>query len=794
MRVGTIARGVGVLMAATTLCQALDLDEAPARPGEWGFHPDAGTTSAVTPPGFAWRPQKDAATYQIQCSRTADFAAIAYAATGIVYTVHCPPRALEPGDWHWRFRYVNAAGETSPWSRTRRFTIAAGARQMPLPDRAELLGRIPKAHPRLFVRPEQMPDLRRRAQADLQPRFARLVSECDKLMASPPPTQEPLKYPAGMERNSEEWRTLWWGNRVYTIKALDGAATLAFTRRLGGREEYGQEARRILMACAAWDPKGATGYRYNDEAGMPYNSRFSRTYTFVHDLLSEEERAVCRRVMAVRGEEMYQHLYPRHLWSPYASHSNRAWHFLGEIGIAFLDEIPEAGEWAWFATNVFANVYPVWCDDDGGWHEGMAYWNSYIERFSWWADIMRVAMGIQAYDKPYFSRIGDYALYMQPPGTVGGGLGDLVATRASRENLGLMAVFAAQAANPCWQWYVEQHGGAPTPSGYVGFLRGTLPAVPARPPVDLPTSTCFRGTGQAVLNTTLISAMDNVELIFKSSPFGGQSHGYDAQNSFALYAFGERLFAPTGRRDSYGTPHHRNWMWETKSTNCITVNGEGQVPHSAAAVGRIADFATSTRFDYVVGDASQAYGGRLTSFLRRVLFIKPDFIVIFDTLEGPAPATFEWRLHAPVAMALEGQQDIRVTSGKAACRAALLWPRGLDVSQTDQFDTPPRPRIKLTEYHLTARTATRQARQHFVSTFQPYRTESVAPPPATLAEVTGGFALKAVVSSGTAIVLCRTGSVGVVSGEGVSMDGAMGAVIRLPDGQELGRFIGGATP
>ncbi|MCH8072840.1 MAG: hypothetical protein IIA09_12890, partial [Proteobacteria bacterium] len=99
-----------------------------------------------------------------------------------------------------------------------------------------------------------------------------------------------------------------------------------------------------------------------------------------------------------RGREMYDHLYPRHLWNPYSSHSNRAWHFLGEIGIAFLDEIPDAGEWAWFAANVFTNVYPVWSDDDGGWHEGSNYWRSYIGRFTWWADIMKAAMDINAFD------------------------------------------------------------------------------------------------------------------------------------------------------------------------------------------------------------------------------------------------------------------------------------------------------------------------------------------------------------------------------------------------------------
>ena len=88
-----------------------------------------------------------------------------------------------------------------------------------------------------------------------------------------------------MVRGSQEWKALWWGNRTYTIAALESASTLAFTRMVGGKEEYGQLAKQILMDCAEWDPKGATGFHYNDEAGMPYAYHFARTYTFLHDLL-----------------------------------------------------------------------------------------------------------------------------------------------------------------------------------------------------------------------------------------------------------------------------------------------------------------------------------------------------------------------------------------------------------------------------------------------------------------------------------------------------------------------------
>ena len=461
--IGVVIGALVLLMVAsqTGAAERPEIDETPVQPGEWGFRPAEGSVSQVTPPGFSWRPQEGAASYDLQCTRDSGFGEVEYEARGVTFNVHCPPRTLSPGRWFWRFRFYNQAGVASEWSKGRMFTVAEGANALPLPSRSDLLARIPQGHPRLFVRPEQLPELRRRAKTDLAVQYEDLVAASEKLLRDPPPTEEPPLYPEGTVRLSEAWRKIWWPNREYTIAVLNGAATLAFTRLVGGREEYGQLARELLMACAAWDPKGATGFRYNDEAGMPYAYYFSRTYSFVNDLLTEAEREQCRRVMRIRGKEMYEHLCPRFLWHPYGSHDTRSWHFLGEVGVAFLDEIPEAADWVWFAANVFANTYPVWSDDDGGWHQGMSYWRSYVQRFTWWSDVMQQAMRINAFDKPYFSKVGYYPIYLQPPGTRGGGFGDLTARLESRNNCGVMALFAARArtheirvaaARTCGRW------------------------------------------------------------------------------------------------------------------------------------------------------------------------------------------------------------------------------------------------------------------------------------------------------------------------------------------------------
>jgi hypothetical protein len=460
---------------------------------------------------------------------------------------------------------------------------------------------------------------------------------------------------------------------------------------------------------------------------------------------------------------MYHHLYPGHLWRPFSSHSNRAWHFLGEVGVAFLDEIDGASDWVWFAMNVFFNVYPVWSDDDGGWHEGPSYWSSYIDRFTWWADIMRSEMEINAFQKPYFARAGFLPMYLLPPGKVGGGFGDGANRLKAERVVPLMSELAAQAGNGYWQWYVEQMGGPKESPGYVGFVRGTRPKVKATPPDDLPASRLFRGTGLAALNTTLHRADQDVQVIFKSSPRGTWSHGNEANNSFVLWAYGQQLLLRTGHYYNYGDPHHRGWVWSTRSLNNITVDGHDQAPaRSAETKGKIVDFQTTPSLDAVVGEAGEAYrliesrGQRrqlLDRYTRTILFVKPELVIVYDRLAASAPSQFQYWLHAAKEFRIKGQRDIQIRSGDVTCDIDFLSPQGLQFTQTDQYDPNPEPQITLREWHLTASTPTKARTVEFVTLYRPFRQGQSLPKKAELKPLNGGYALTAELSDGQVQVL-----------------------------------------
>jgi hypothetical protein len=91
-----------------------------------------------------------------------------------------------------------------------------------------------------------------------------------------------------------------------------------------------------------------------------------------------------------------------------------------------------------------------------------------------------------------------------------------------------------------WRWWTEQWG-MKGEGGILGFLyAANLPPLPAaQPPADLPPSKVFRGIGVASLHTTLLDSRDDVHFLFKSSPFGTQSHGHNPHNTFQLNAYGD---------------------------------------------------------------------------------------------------------------------------------------------------------------------------------------------------------------------------------------------------------------
>jgi hypothetical protein len=656
---------------------------------EWGYRPADGKVVAVNPPPFSWVLEKSAASYAVQWADNAGFSR-ATTISGLPWTVYTHSAPLKPGKWWWRYRIVANDGRESDWSRTRTFSVPANAAILPQPTMDELRSRIPKTHPRLFVRAEDLPKLKQWAEGGGKQAYDKILRRADELIDAQPTPEPTIR----ASLRDPQTRDHWWSNRMQALRALGEAEILSFAWLMTKDDRYGVAAKRFTLALAKWDPDGPTNFTLNCEAAKPMLHRLARAYDWAWPLFTEEERAQIRAALLRRALDAWKSGEVRegagHLNQPYNSHGNRTWHKLAENAVATFGETPESEKFLNYAVTKFFAAYPAWSDDDGGWHEGLSYLSGYMNKATWWMDLAQNTLGIEAFKNPFFARIGDYALYSAPPGSPDLGFGDL-SFRPPSAGWSFLHYFTKRVKNPYWAWWLEswkipEDANEPV----LDFLWSRADRVAPKPPDDLPSSRVFHGTGVAVLNSNLADGAKNVQLRFKASPMGRWSHGHDSHNSFTLNAYGVPLLVNNVYRDRYGSPLHADWIWESRAQNAVLVNGKGQKKHSADVGGRILDSQFLDGIDYVAGDATASYEGRLTRARRYIFFVKPDMIVIADDLAAPQPSTFEYMLHAQVEFkADESRQQLIVDRGKAGVVVDYVSPEPLKFKQWTGYTPEP---------------------------------------------------------------------------------------------------------
>ncbi len=679
---------------------APQLNNRAARPDEIGYRPADGSTVRLNPPSLTWLHETAADRYEVQWSARADLSD-ASTVTNLPFNVYTHSAVLKPDQYFWRYRFMTKDGQVSNWSTVRSFTVPEDAVAFPMPTRAQQRERVPQAHPRLFMRPEDLPRLRELAQGREAKAFAELRNAADRYIAAGP-TPEPEHMGSATDKENKELVKYWWPNREQAQRACQEAETIAFVYLITREPKYSEAARKWVLHLASWSPDGPTNFKLNCEAGKVMLYRPARAYDWAWGALTEADREQVRRVMTRRAQDAWHSgeigRGVGHLNRPFSSHGNRVWHKLAECAIAMLGDVPEAELWLDYAVNKFYACYPVWSDDDGGWHEGVSYWGGYMSKVVTWLQVANSALGIDGFKKPFFAQVGDYPLYIAPPGSPNMGFGDLSYRPPSQGWGGFIEYLLRAGGNRpeanhagYWRWWTQQWKMSGE-GGVLGFLydANLPPLPPAKAPTDLPVSKVFHGIGVASLHSTLLDSADDVHLLFKSSPFGSQSHGHNPQNTFQLNAYGEALLTTCVYRDLHGSKFHYQWVHSTKAHNNVLVDGHGQVPHTASVVGRIVDSNFTPDWDYIVGDASACYGGRLKRFYRRIVFVKPDLIVICDDLAATNAATFQFMLHALSPFTVD-EQGARLSAQqtKARVTAQYLSPTPLSFRQWDGFEPKP---------------------------------------------------------------------------------------------------------
>ncbi|GEM_PF-3034385 len=679
------------------------------------MQPEAGAQIAVNPPAFIWSRAEGIAEYTIEVSSSPAFdnKLEREIKQGSIYV---PNWTFAPGVWYWRIR-ADLPGGMLLYSNVSNFVVSQGLPYFPMPSLSELKAQIPKEHPRLFFLKNDLPQIRLAALGEGQQAWSKLEAILERDLGKTV-LADPAPYKNGVW-NAADWRRIWDDAQV----ARDTVQNYAFGYLMTGNPLYLAEAKKWLLAIAAWDPAGSTGDASNDEASRAILEGFGFAYDWLYDQLTPEERSLVLTSILARGVEMYHRVgnAVKLEINPYNSHDWNKAGILAQTAVAIWGDDPIAESWLTYSVSLLMGRWPAWGGADGGWAEGVFYHAPYINRFLRPAQALVRATGIDLLKHPWFDKGSYFQLYCWLPGTPGIEFGDSWPSLSINATaIANMEKLAAYKQNPYLKWYVEASG---KENNLLQVPESFLPQreVLAKAPVDLPQANSFEDVGFAVMHRDLCDPLENAVLAFKSGPYGSLSHSHADQNSFNISAFGERLAIDSGYYDYAGSPHHNQWTRQTKAHNTILVNGAGQAARKAGT-GSITGFLTSNYYDYVSGEAGAAYEGRLDNFTRQIIYLRPDFYLIADDLKGPTRASYDWLLHALSEMQIdEVKREIKINQGESSLDVKFLEPSKLTFTQNDKFTQAPEG-TKPNQWHLAATARATDDKQRFLVLLHPGKT------------------------------------------------------------------------
>ena len=336
---------------------------------------------------------------------------------------------------------------------------------------------------------------------------------------------------------------------------------------------------------------------------------------------------------------------------------------MAAAGMALFDETDDALCWIGLPLDKYRRTMDA-LGPDGASHEGVGYWEYGAEYMLKFMHLARSNLGVVLYDRPWWHNTAGYAQYLALP------------RHAWQENNCIVDL--ADCPRGHWygpdyilhclarlfrdghaQWLAQQVDEAGVASAEAGWLNLLWydPAVPSLPPATLPTLHHFDDLG--IVSARSGWSGDESLVVFKCGPFIGHDaldkfdydpgggHVHPDANHFVLFGGGQWLIRDDGYRPK-----------QTGQHNTLLVDGRGQLgeggqsfhgsePLLRKARPRIVEALATPMLDRMTGDATEAYPRKLglQRFVRHLLFVKPDVLIVADEVRLDKTAKLELRFH-----------------------------------------------------------------------------------------------------------------------------------------------------
>jgi hypothetical protein len=621
---------------------------------------------------------------------------------GLSDSVFLPEQAFPPGRymWHWE----SAEGKSEVF----RFEITSVAVALEIPAVDEWLRRLPRGHPRIFVRPEDVESLQASRHTYRAAAWNELETTAKSLVQAEHELPEPPFLPDWSENYQsafESWHKIMWSSRRFVKEA----ECLALAHLASGNAAYARAACLRLASIARWDPEGSSHLTHNDEAHMAMIWHGPQACDWVWDRFTDEERTRVISQFQRRGQLTFEHMRLKGSYGiiRFDSHAGREIVFLAMIALVFHEYIPEARRWLEWLRPVLCGIWPVWAGDDGAWAEGPAYGLPYVSIMTQFASALKRGTAVDLYRRPFWIGHAEWRRAIWPAYAEWIGFGDHSERTqefwsASTE---LMEIVARETGRSEFMRYAndlreELPVCAPTAQERklpVYVAQNYLTSLPTN---DASASyakkreilSIFPAAGQAIIRTVPEDRDRDVAFLFRSSPYGSISHSHANNNDFILHVGGKAMAIPSGYYDGYDSPHHLHWMHHTKSHNCVTLSDAPQVMKSHNSTGKIIAAFENDELAYFQGDSDASYRDRTTRCRRHVCYLKNHgcFLLLdeFQAVPGIA-STLQWNMHSWSRFELNRlEQSFRIERDGRSVHAAFLHHGNGYFSTSEGWDPP----------------------------------------------------------------------------------------------------------
>lgn len=566
------------------------------------------------------------------------------------------------------------------------------------------------AHPRLFLNPSRAAQLR----ADFSRTGGDIQKRADQLVGRRPPNPSSAeemgtgargmggrmagrgRMGAGQGRMGGA-NEMWWQMNVGS-----NLPVLALAYVGTGNRAYFTSAVDWARTSCQYPHWGSGPQADNDLAAGYLLLGVATVYDWLYKDLDGGSREALRSCLADRGRRMFEKSGSSYWSSWYLQ--NHMWVSLAGLGAAagaLLDDPASGGEaarWMALCLDKFRHVDSL-LQPDGASQEGITYWSLGMDGLlRFWA-LAEDLLGEKP-TSPWWKNTGYYRSYLSLPRNAWTADNDVVnfADCTGTDWVGpdyILFRLAEMNRDSHIEWLAEQTKSVSHCERFGACWLDSIwrdRTLKPEPPAGLPTMRRF--TDMDIVSSRSDWSGNESLVAFKSGPALGHRasgmtnseiggpHAHPDANHFVVFGDGEWLIRDDGYRAK-----------QTGDHNTLLVDGRGQIGEGrewfdteaqlrAKANPKILAATSSPAMDYMAGDAASAYPAQsgLRRFVRQLVFLKPDVLIVADDIQASSPRNLELRFHPEFAASADSTGAYISKGEKSLLRIEPFEPAGTQVS------------------------------------------------------------------------------------------------------------------